>query len=69
MASKNTKRTIVTIVTCVAVAAPILCLPVGLRDNESARIKVRRAYAAAFPDADEQAEAQKLIDQQLIDEM
>lgn len=42
-------KSILTIATCVAVAAPIVCLPIGVRQNKSAHIIVRDAYAATFP--------------------
>ena len=51
--NKNTKRYIVAIITCISVAAPIVCLPVGTQDRSSARLTVRKAYAATFPESQE----------------
>lgn len=47
---KNARQYILAIIVCVSVAIPVLCLPVGLRDGVSPSLKVRRAYAATFPE-------------------
>ncbi len=60
--AKKTNRYIVAIITCISVAAPIVCLPVGTSQRKSARLIVRDAYAATFPDADEQG----IPDDQLV---
>lgn len=47
---KNARQYILAIAVCVSVAVPVLCLPVGIRDGVSPSLKVRRAYAATFPE-------------------
>ena len=47
---KNTNKTILSIVVCSSVAAPIVCLPFGIREGEAPSIVVRRAYADMFPE-------------------
>lgn len=74
--SKNTKtkRCIVAIATCISVAAPIVCLPVGTTENTSARLSVRRAYADTYPESqyeiasydDFMSELQELYGEDLI---
>lgn len=52
---KNPKRHLLSVLICIMVAAPIVCWPLGFGNGVSPRIAVRRAYAATFPE-DEQDE-------------
>lgn len=52
---KNTNKTILSIAVCASVAAPIVCLPFGIREGEEASIVVRRAYADTFPEEELEA--------------
>ena len=56
---KNKNKTILSIVVCTSVAAPIVCLPFGIRDGEKPSVVVRRAYAATFPE-DEQENPEEM---------
>ena len=49
---KNKKKSILSIIVCTSVATPIVCFPLGMRDDENAAFLVRRAYAAALEDED-----------------
>ena len=53
---KNARQYILAIAVCMSVAIPVLCLPVGLRDSVSPALKVRRAYAATFPEQEKTPE-------------
>lgn len=53
---KNARQYILAIVVCMSVAIPVLCLPMGLRDGVSPALKVRRAYAATFPEEEKTEE-------------
>lgn len=48
MSKKITSKHLLSIITCTAVAAPILCLPIGMRETKSASSKVRAAYANTY---------------------
>lgn len=61
---KNARQYILAIVVCMSVAIPVLCLPVGLRDGVSPALKVRRAYAATFPE-DEKTEEELAAEAEL----
>ncbi|MCR5530179.1 MAG: C40 family peptidase [Saccharofermentans sp.] len=45
-------RALLSIIVSASVAVPILTLPLGTRDGISPALKVRRAYAATFPEED-----------------
>lgn len=45
---KNKNKTILSIVVCSSVAAPIVCMPFGVREGENPSVIVRRAYADTF---------------------
>ena len=53
---KNARQYILAIVVCISVAIPVLCLPVGMRDGVSPALRVRRAYAATFPEEEKTEE-------------
>ncbi|MCQ2505425.1 MAG: C40 family peptidase [Saccharofermentans sp.] len=53
---KNARQYILAIAVCMSVAIPVLCLPVGLRDGVSPSLRVRRAYAATFPEQEKTEE-------------
>lgn len=54
--NKNTYRSILSILVTCSVAAPIVCLPIGIHTGTDPSLIVRRAYAATFPESDEEIE-------------
>lgn len=54
--NKNTYRSILSILVTCSVAAPIVCLPIGIRTGTDPSLVVRRAYAATFPEEDLEAQ-------------
>lgn len=50
---KNPRQHLLCLLICVSVAAPVVCMPLGLGTGVNARIAVRRAYAATFPEEEE----------------
>ena len=60
-------RALLAIIVSASVAVPILTLPLGTRDGISPALKVRRAYAATFPE--EEIEGEEIIDDgRVVDE-
>ena len=60
-------RALLSIIVSASVAVPILTLPLGTRDGISPALKVRRAYAATFPE--EEIEGEEIIDDgRVVDE-
>lgn len=47
---RNKNKTILSIAVCASVAAPIICMPFGIRDGVDPSIVVRLAYAATMPE-------------------
>ena len=50
----NSRLAVVAIAICAMITFPLLMIPVGLRESTPAGVLVGRAYAAAYPDADQQ---------------
>lgn len=55
---KNTKKSILSAAVCFSVAAPIVCLPLGVRQDENSALVVRKAYAATFPEEEVTSEGE-----------
>lgn len=47
---RNPNQNLLSIIICISVAAPIVCLPVGIGNVVNPKIAVKRAYADTFPD-------------------
>ena len=58
-------RALLSIIVSASVAVPILTLPLGTRDGISPALKVRRAYAATFPE--EEVESEEAVPPQEIE--
>ena len=58
-------RALLSIIVSASVAVPILTLPLGTRDGISPALKVRRAYAATFPE--EEIEGEEVVPPQEIE--
>ena len=63
---KNPKRHLLSVLICIMVAAPIVCFPLGFGSGVSPRIAVKRAYAATFPE-EEQEEQAPLVEEWALD--
>lgn len=46
---RNPNQNLLSIIICISVAAPIVCLPVGIGNGVNPKIAVKRAYADTFP--------------------
>ncbi|MBR2294620.1 MAG: C40 family peptidase [Clostridiales bacterium] len=64
---RNPKNNILAIIVCFSVAAPIVCLPLGIKTTDPA-ITVRKAYAATFPEPEEEEEEVLVEDWALVSE-
>ena len=64
---RNPKNHILAIIVCFSVAAPIVCLPLGIKTTDPA-ITVRKAYAATFPEPEEEEEEVLVEDWALVSE-
>lgn len=51
---KNRSRHLLSILICISVAAPVVCLPLGTGTGVNPRIALRRAYAATFPEEEKE---------------
>lgn len=52
--NKKVYKSILSILVSCSVAAPIVCLPIGIHKGTNPSLIVRRAYAATFPEEDEE---------------
>ena len=64
---KNPKSYILSIIVCCSVAIPIVCLPLGMKSSNPS-LTVRKAYAATFPEPEEEEEEVLVEDWALVSE-
>ena len=59
---KNPRANLLSIIICIAVAAPVICLPVGFGYKPNPKNAVKKAYAAVFPTVNAEQQEQVIIE-------